>query len=229
MFVALVILTFALCILVDWWLKRGEEQEAVVQAPVPQRHLRPVLSPPFYVDGFRLHEELALHPGHAWAVAESADLLRVGLDDFAAKLVGKVESLDLPKVGEMLAQGRESWAICRAGRRAPMLSPVSGRVIEVNSLLRSNPELPGTDPYGDGWLFMVQTTDLRTNLNNLLSGSMVRRWMEDVCARLRTRLDGGLAFSFADGGTAVKDISALVDAARWKTLVEEFLLTSPSP
>lgn len=228
MFVALVILTFALCILVDWWLKRGVEQEAVVQAPAPQRHHRPALSPPFYVDGFRLHEELALHPGHAWAVAESADLVRVGLDDFASRLMGQVEALDMPKAGETVVQGREGWALCRAGRKVPMLSPVSGRVLEVNPLVQDRPDLPGADPYGDGWLFLVQTADLRTNLNNLLSGSMVRRWMEDVCARLRTRLNGGLALSFADGGTAVKDISALVDTARWEALVEEFLLTRPS-
>ena len=108
-----------------------------------------------------------------------------------------------------------------------MLSPMSGQVVEVNPLVREDGSAVETDPYGEGWLFVVRTPDLRANLSNLLSGNLVARWLEEVSARLRVWLTGGLSLSFPDGGTAVEDLSAVVDETTWKEMIREFLLTDP--
>jgi len=78
---------------------------------------------------------------------------------------------------------------------------------------------------------LVRADALRANLNNLLSGRLVRHWLEDVSARLRVILHGdrgaGIGFSFPDGGTAVEDIGSLLSDEKWDDAIREFLLTDP--
>ena len=230
MVVALVLLTFLICFMIDWMLRRSETRRAASPSSVPQPTPQRSLLPPIYVGGFRIQEEMAFHPGHAWAAAEAPSLVRVGVDDFAGKLIGGIDGISVPEVGESLVQGRDAWSLRRGDRLATLLSPVTGRVVEVNPLVRERPEVVRADPYGQGWLLVVRADDLKASLNNLLSGNLIQRWMEDVCARLRLNLGGGMSLSFPDGGTAVDDLSQHLDVAKWQALVREFLLTeSQSP
>jgi len=231
MVVIAVILTLAICLLADWWLQRRERTGAAV--PSPSVQLRPLLAlgPPAHAGGFRLQEEMAYHPGHTWAFVEGPDQVRIGVDDFARCLLGGVDSIELPAVGARLQQGQQAWTLRRGERSAPMLSPLSGRVIQVNPRVLEDPQLAHADPYGAGWLMIVRADALRANLNNLLSGRLVRHWLEDVSGRLRVLLHGSngasIGFSFPDGGTAVEDIGGLLGEEQWEEAIRQFLLTDP--
>ena len=227
MVVVLTLLTFGVCILADWLMHRREVKEAPAEKTVLPVSARRPLSDPIHAGGFRVHPEMAFHPGHAWALAEAPDRVRVGIDDFARRLVGKIAGFRLPAVGDRVVQGRQAWELQKQDRQVPLLSPVTGRVVEVNPQVQGRPEVVRDDPYGEGWLLVIQATDLRINLNNLLSGDLVRRWMEDISARFRAQMGGGMVLSFPDGGTAVDDLSAVVDPAEWDRMVREFLLTEP--
>ena len=220
-----VFLTLALCVTVDWWLGRRRPARLPAMVTTTVTAAPPRLSDPLFAGGFELHEELAYHPGHAWARLEGPDRVRVGMDDFARKLLGQVDAIELPEVGATLHQGRQAWVLRRGGRLAGMVAPVTGVVVEVNRQVLDDPSLAAADPYGAGWLFTVRTPELRANLNNLLSGRLVHRWLEDASSRLRSRLLGATAVSFADGGTAVADVGALLADPVWPTTVREFLLT----
>ena len=229
MVILLIIFTFAICLLIDWLLHRRDVREAPSVRPQPAATLRRELTAPIYVGGFGVQEEMAYHPGHTWAAPEGPELVRVGVDDFAQKLVGEIRAVDLPSVGDRVVQGQQAWTLRGKGRKAPLLSPVSGRVVDVNPLIQDRPEVIRSDPYEKGWLMVIRTSALRVNLNNLLMGDLVRRWMEDTCARLRSWSAGGLSVSFADGGTAIDDLSAGLADTEWEDLVREFLLTDPEP
>lgn len=220
-----VILTLAFCLLTDWLLQRRASAAGEV-APETGRQSQPlVLEPPAHAGGFLLQEEMAYHPGHAWAFVEGPDRVRIGVDDFARCLLGRAEGVELPVPGDRLQQGQPAWTLQRNGRRAPMLAPLSGQVVEVNSRVLEDPDLVVRDPYREGWLMVVRPTALRANLNNLLSGRLVHRWFEDASARLRSRLHGQMALSFPDGGAAVDDIGSLLSDEDWPAAVSEFLLT----
>jgi len=228
MVVILVFLTFAACILADWLIHGREVKKSRSAWVRPVEAVKQALSPPVYVGGFQMQPEMAFHPGHTWALPEGEDQVRVGIDDFAHKLAGKAETFGLPDMGTQVVQGKPAAVLSSKtkGKNVPLLSPVSGRVVAVNAM-PLGPEKAQADPYGDGWLFVVQTRDLQTNLNNLLSGDLVRRWLEDASAHLRLRLGTVAGLSFPDGGTAVADLSALADEGAWSSLVREFLLTEP--
>ena len=97
MTVILVILIFAIFLLIDYFRTANQ--------PVPQpevvRPKQPLYQPiPAVVSGFQVPENLRYHPGHTWALSESPTLVRVGMDDFASKLVGKMEKISLPQRGQ---------------------------------------------------------------------------------------------------------------------------------
>ena len=95
--------------------------------------------------------------------------------------------------------GPEAFMLQRT-RSAAFLAPVEGEVVEVNKELRKNPALATEDPYGRGWVLKLRANDLATNLKNLLSGRMARRWMEESREALELRLMALSGSVLQDGG-----------------------------
>jgi glycine cleavage system H lipoate-binding protein len=201
-----------------------------VQAPA--RALQPVRATAAarkttLADWFSVPEDLLFHRGHAWARPEASGTVAIGLNDFAAHLVGPVSRIALPSVGTRIGQGEQAWRIVGDdGRAVEMLAPVDGAVVEVNAALAEHPELALTDPFGRGWLMKVQPNRLRANLTGLLSGQPARRWMQDVAAGLQTRIAPGMGALAQDGGAPMPGIARMLDAEHWNDVASEFLLTA---
>ncbi len=178
-------------------------------------------------DWFTVPDDLLFHRGHAWARPEASGTVAVGLNDFAAHLVGPVARISMPAVGARIGQGEQAWRLVGAdGHSVEMLSPVDGIVVDVNPALAGNPGLAMTDPFGEGWLMKVQPNRLRANLTGLVTGQQARRWMQDVAAGLQARIAPGLGALAQDGGTPVPGIARSLDAEHWETVAGEFLLTA---
>jgi glycine cleavage system H protein len=223
MTVIMVLLTFAIFLSIDY--VRGHKQLAPHSDAQPVR--RPSVSQvvPAFVAGFEVPENVRYHAGHTWALAESRELVRVGMDDFASKLVGKVESITLPQRGRWVRQGQKLWTIFRDGKSVDMVSPIEGTITDVNEAVARNPELARKDPYGEGWLVTVQAPDSKLNFRNLLSGTLARLWTEDSALRLRSRMPALAGAVAQDGGVAVDDLTALMPNQDWATVAKEFFLS----
>ena len=223
MTVIMVLLTFAIFLLVDY--ARGQKQ--LVKQPVAQsaREVEARVVPSM-VAGFEVPENMRYHAGHTWALSESRDLVRVGMDDFASKLIGKIESIALPQRGRWVRQGQKIWTIFRDGKSVDMVSPIEGTVTDINEAVMKDPELARKDPYGDGWLLTVQAPDAKINFRNLLGGELARLWTESAALRLRKRMPIAMSAALAqDGGVAVDDLTAHLPDEDWATLTKEFFLS----
>ena len=222
MTVILVLLTFAIFLLIDY--ARGQKSLAKQVVPALSHEAPRVL--PAVVAGFEVPENVRYHAGHTWALSESHDLVRVGMDDFAAKLAGKFESISLPQRGRWIRQGQKVWTLLRDGKSVDMVSPIEGTVTDINEAVAKNPELARKDPYGEGWLVKVQAPDAKLNFRNLLGGALARLWTEESALRLRKRMPVAMASALAqDGGLAVDDIAAHLPDEDWATLTREFFLS----
>jgi len=180
---------------------------------------------PSIVSGFKVPENVRYHTGHTWALSESRELVRVGQDDFASKLVGKIDSIALPQRGRWVRQGQKIWTIFRDGKSVDMVSPIEGTVTAINEAVIKDPELARKDPYGEGWLLTVQAPDSKINFRNLMGGTLARLWTESSALQLRNRmpmLAGALA---QDGGEAVDDLTANMPGEDWATVTREFFLS----
>ena len=216
MVVLLIVLAFAMMVLIDHLFLRTP---IVFEAPEPKRAPRPSL-----VGGFELPLGLQYHPGHTWAVAESPERVRVGADDFAMKFAGHTTGVDIPERGQWIRQGQKIISIHRDGADLELVSPIEGTVIDINEKVLGDPEAARRDPYGEGWLLMVNAPDVKTNFRNLLSGSVARRWLDDSAAKLRAALTP-LAMSTAqEGGVAVDAIADQLPKEQWEKIEHELFL-----
>jgi glycine cleavage system H lipoate-binding protein len=224
MTVIMVLATFAIFLLIDY----VRSQKQVVRQPAVQPVIREVPSHvvPAMVSGFQVPENVRYHSGHTWALSESRELVRVGIDDFASKLVGKIESIALPQRGRWVRQGQKIWTIFRDGKSVDMVSPIEGTVSDVNEAVVKDPSLALKDPFGEGWIVTVQAPDSKVNFRNLLGGALARMWTEDSALRLRKRMPVAMAAALAqDGGVAVDDITAHLPNEDWAALTKEFFLS----
>jgi glycine cleavage system H protein len=221
MTVLLVLSFFALFIGLDYALSRRRlAREARAHALAQQPQLEPV-----WVAGYQLPEALFYHRGHTWARPLDADTVAIGIDDFARKLVGAPESFKTPSRGDWLHQGGRAFAMRFDGKAAELVSPVEGEVVEVNRELLEKPAIANEDPYGRGWVLKVKAPNLASNLRNLLSGRLARKWMEDSREALELRL---MAFSgsvLQDGGEPASDLGRTLPPGDWDRLANEFFLT----
>ncbi|HUK25016.1 MAG TPA: glycine cleavage system protein H [Terriglobales bacterium] len=221
MTVILVLFTFAGFLLIDYF--RSRKQSAVRPVMQAGRETLPRLLPSI-VGGFQVPENLRYHPGHTWALSESPNLVRVGVDDFATKLMGKIERIALPQRGQWVRQGQKLLSFFRDGQAVEMVSPIEGTVAEINEVAVRDPEAARKDPYGEGWLLTVQSPDAKTNFRNLLGGPMARTWMEEAAQRLRARMPVFAGALAQDGGLAVDDLTAHMPDQDWAALAKEFFL-----
>jgi glycine cleavage system H lipoate-binding protein len=224
MILTLVLATFILLVAHDYYLQRRQARRMEVQNAAPEAHEEAPAFPMNVVGGFKAPAHLAYHPGHAWAMKESRQLVRVGLDDFAARVVGQIDQIDLPARGRWLRQGEHGWTIGRGSHRFEMLSPIEGEVVEVNADVIRDPSLAHQDPYGVGWLVAVQAPAVDGNMKNLLHGRLAQRWMEESVGALHTRLSPGSEARLQDGGQAIGDVLSLVPEFQWEKFVGEMLL-----
>ena len=98
-------------------------------------------------------------PSHEWARVED-DQVTVGISDFAQQSLGDVVYVELPQVGDEVNAGTEACVVESVKAAADVYAPVSGTVAQVNEALEEAPEMVNQDPYGDGWFFKIDPTDL---------------------------------------------------------------------
>jgi glycine cleavage system H lipoate-binding protein len=215
-------MTFVAFLLIDHFYSRNKVVQPALQ--MAQREGAPRLAASL-VGGFQVPENLRYHPGHTWALSESPSLVRIGLDDFASKLAGKVERITLPQRGQWIRQGQKVWTIHRDGSSVDMVSPIEGSVADINEAVVQNPELALKDPYGEGWLVTVHSPDAKTNFRNLLTGGLARWWTEESASRLQRRMPVALGALAQDGGVAMDNLAAQMPDQEWSQLAREFFLT----
>ena len=179
---------------------------------------------------FRVPEGYGFHQGHTWMKVElmSPDrqrLVKVGLDDFAQKLIGKVDAVDLPPVGSRLRQGDKGWSLMVDSKAIPMLSPVDGEVVAVNPEVLRSPGILGRDPYGAGWLLKVKSDRIAADTRNLLSGKVARAWMETSLENLHPVRHESLGPVLQDGGLPLDGIARVLGGDQWADLAKTHLLT----
>jgi len=224
MVLTFVVATFVLLVGHDFYLQWRQARRMEVKSAAPETREKAQAFPMNVIGGFKAPANLAYHPGHAWAMKESRQLVRVGLDDFAARVVGQIDQIDLPARGRWLRQGERGWTIGRGSHRFEMLSPIEGEVVEVNPEVLRDPSLAHEDPYGIGWLVAVQAPAVDGNMRNLLHGRLAERWLEESVGTLHARVSPGSEARLQDGGHAIGDVLSLVPEFRWEKFVQEMLL-----
>jgi glycine cleavage system H lipoate-binding protein len=177
------------------------------------------------VFGFQVPTETYyLRRGHAWAVLEGEDQVRVGLDDFSQKILGPADQIKFPEVGKVYYQDHLCMALFREGRKASFEAPLDGAIEALNTKVRQQPRLIHDDPYGEGWIFLMKPVNLPCNLAHLSFDEADAAWIDAESHRLMNLMDTRVGFTLPDGGVIVDDVYGHYQELGWRPLVQEFFL-----
>jgi glycine cleavage system H protein len=188
-----------------------------------------------HIRGYELARTVFYHPRHVWARIEEEGHVRIGLDDFGQKLMGRVYSVTLPEPGTQVTRGGASWWAAHRTGVAGLAAPVSGIVTQRNERLPPHPSLINHDPYGQGWALVIEPEDhLATSLKHLHYGKQVELWYEQEVEKLQGELQRLFADSrpdvgvtLQDGGWQVEGMIRVLPATELRQIIDLFLAASP--
>ena len=124
----------------------------------------------------KVPEELSYSEDHEWTSVEG-DRVRVGITDYAQDALGDVVFIELPSVGASVERGVAFGEVESTKSVSDLFAPVSGTVTEVNDSLDDTPEAVNEDPYGDGWICVIELSD-SSQLEGLLDAAGYRQLVE---------------------------------------------------
>jgi glycine cleavage system H protein len=96
---------------------------------------------------------------HEWALAGPEGRVRVGITDYAQDALGDVVFVKLPEVGESVTAGESMGEVESTKSVSDVYAPVTGTVVEVNTELNDSPNRLNDDPYGEGWICVIEPSD----------------------------------------------------------------------
>lgn len=123
--------------------------------------------------------DLKFLKSHEWARVESDGSVTVGISDHAQGLLGDLVYVELPEVGGEAKAGETIAVVESVKAASDVYSPVTGTIIKVNSALTDKPETINEDACGEGWLYVVQPSDLAAELEDLLGPDDYAEALED--------------------------------------------------
>jgi len=172
---------------------------------------------------------LFYHPGHTWIKVEKADEVRVGLDCFLGKIVGKVNVIVLPLPGRRSHRGENLCSIIQEEGILDIGFPVSGSILSINQKLNDQPNLLSEDPLGDGFLLTLKPKNLQRDQKYLFFGQAALSWYQKELERFKATVISELygqekvGMTMQDGRIDLRDIRTLVDPKQYIQLVSAFL------
>ena len=122
-------------------------------------------------------EDLKYHKEHTWVKA-SGKKATIGITDYAQDALGDIVYIDLPDLDVTVEANSEIGEIESTKATSSIISPVSGRVIEVNEELSESPEIINEEPYGKGWIAVLEIED-KFELDDLMDASEYEKYVEE--------------------------------------------------
>ena len=102
--------------------------------------------------------DLRYHKEHEWIRVEG-NRAKLGISHFAQDALGDIVFIDLPKIGVKVAAGQQVGEVESTKTTSSIYSPVSGTIVEINGALKDHPETVNADPYGKGWMVVLELSD----------------------------------------------------------------------
>ena len=177
------------------------------------------------IKGFKIPHGYYLHRGHTWVKIEEGSTVRIGLDDFALRLLGPLDRVEAPLMGKQVEQDRDDILLSRSSNTARVQSPISGVVTDINPELRERGSLANQDPYTQGWVMRLHSQNLRQDIKNLMIGEQASQYLDGEIDRLYEVIEEEAGPLAADGGYLGDDIYGNLPQTSWQKLTRQFLRT----
>ncbi|MEM1581580.1 MAG: glycine cleavage system protein GcvH [Candidatus Bathyarchaeia archaeon] len=131
------------------------------------------------VEGYEILEGLYYSKDWMWIKIENGKA-KVGITDYAQKQMREIVFVELPSVGSQIKKDEPFGTLESVKSVSDLISPLTGKVAEVNSRAIESPEIINGDPYGEGWLIVVEPKNLETELATLMTFEQAVEWYREI-------------------------------------------------
>jgi glycine cleavage system H protein len=175
------------------------------------------------VRGFRIKSDYYYHPKHVWVAPapEDENEARIGIDDFACRLIGKIDRASVPGENMPVKENSVCFLLHSGDRTVRLVSPANGVIKAVNPKVAADPSILNDDPYNEGWIFSMRLKG--SGVTGLYHKHVARKWLENEVERLQRVFTSDLGMTATDGGEPLADISGRLTEAQWGKVVSQFL------
>jgi len=177
-------------------------------------------SPEFQIPG-----GVFISNGHCWANVSEDGSVNVGLDDFAKKVIGKIDAVELPNLGMTIKKGQSLFTIEQGTRNISFKSPVSGKVKEVNKFINEEIDSLNVTSYDQNWICEIDADELDSEIPSLKIGkSAVSFYQDDIerLQQLKKKTKTGKEAELEPEGVIFAGEMEKLDDISWKRFAEEF-------
>ncbi len=131
------------------------------------------------IEEYTFPDDLYYHTEHSWARKEDDGKVRIGMNDMFQGTAGNIVYVDLPFEGDEVEQDEVCGKIQSRKWIGKLVAPISGEIVEVNEELEGDPTLINNDPYGGGWIALIEPSNLDEDLKKLMHGEdKVTPWLK---------------------------------------------------
>jgi len=168
---------------------------------------------------------------HTWTFLEKDGMLRIGIDQFLQHITGKISRVNMKQAGDQIKKGEILFTLVQQGKVLEVHSPVAGTITDVNESLRKNGNAVNRDPYGDGWICMLEPLEWNGASKTLLRGKNYVEWIREETVRLKDFIvshlekfaQGNVHPVFQDGGELRNGLMEDYGPEAWEEFQEGFL------
>jgi CheY-like chemotaxis protein/glycine cleavage system H lipoate-binding protein len=165
-------------------IRRQDRIQKMLQPRVHITHL-PALEN-VRANEFAIPGGVFIAPGHCWAAVAEDGTARVGIDDFAKKLIGHIDEVILPNLGMTVKRGQALFSIRKGNRRITFRAPLSGKVVNTKAALAHSTDMLEKTPYEDNWICILDADQLDAELPQLKIGNAAVAFYREELERFRT-------------------------------------------
>jgi len=160
-------------------IKRQDKIQKQLKPKVHITHLP--ASDDFTKGEFSIPGGVFIAKNHTWVSMNQEGISKIGIDDFAKKLIGTIDAIELPNLGMNIKAGQPLFTIKQANRNVSFFSPVSGKVSQINTLLERNLSALNITAYEKNWVCALDAENLDVEIKELYIGkSAVTFFQEDI-------------------------------------------------
>jgi glycine cleavage system H protein len=179
----------------------------------------------------RIPQGLFYSKNHTWMYMEKSGSARVGLDDLLLHITGEVKCSNYKNPGEMIRKGELLTEIDQNGKLLRILSPVSGKIMNLNTTINENPGMLNEDPYGKGWIYKIKPSNWIAETKTCYFAEEATNWSANELERFKDFLAMSMKnyspepsmVILQDGGELTDHSLSAFSNDIWKDFEKEFL------
>jgi CheY-like chemotaxis protein len=159
-----------------------KRQDRIKKQLRPIVHISHLQGDEYFKSGeFAIPGGIFISKNHCWAGINQEGTVQVGVDDFATKVIGNINDIDLPNLGMKITKGQTAFSIKQGHRSISFKSPISGQITKVNHDLLDNLEVLKISPYENNWICTIDAEYLDNELKELQIGNAaVTQYQKDI-------------------------------------------------